>query len=126
MNYERLAPVAAGAAAGAVARWGTFAVLDSATTALVIVNLVGTVLLAVIVTRALGAAGSEHEPRSVRWLDFAATGFCGALTTFSSFAVDLAQRFDDGRFTSAVVLLIGLLVVGTAVFVAAERLMTHR
>ncbi|MCP5025060.1 MAG: CrcB family protein [Actinomycetia bacterium] len=120
MNHERLAPVAAGAAAGAVARWGICGILDSATAALVVVNLAGTALLALIVGRS--ARRTTGSAGSVRLLDFAATGFCGALTTFSTLAVDLAERLGDGEVIAMAVLLVGLLMAGTGLYVATQHL----
>ncbi|MCP3853223.1 MAG: CrcB family protein [Actinomycetia bacterium] len=119
-----MAPVAAGAAAGAFARWAVFALVDSATGALIVVNLAGTMLLAVVLAR---QASDARGGRPVAWqLDFAATGFCGALTTFSTLAVDLAQRLDDGERLAPTALLVGLLLAGITLYAGAGRLAGDR
>ena len=52
------------------------------------VNIAGCALLALIL-----AAGRLDE----QWRIALGAGFCGGLTTFSTFALDVARFFDDGR-----------------------------
>lgn len=71
--------VFAGGAAGAVARVATAEALDGVAATLV-VNLAGTFLLAIVVVRGRAAGRA-----------LVGAGFCGALTTFSAFQVELLE-----------------------------------
>jgi fluoride exporter len=57
--------------------------------ATLIVNLVGTAILGWVVA-------------ADRWRPLVGTGFCGALTTFSTFQFELVRLADDGHGTLAV------------------------
>jgi CrcB protein len=65
--------------------WPTFAV-----------NVAGAFLLGYFVTRL-----QERLPVSVYRRPFLATGFCGALTTFSTMQVELLRMLDAGRLGTA-------------------------
>jgi fluoride exporter len=93
---RELAAIFAGGFAGAVARvavarwltsgapswpWATFAV-----------NVAGAFLLGYFVTRL-----QERLPLSAYRRPFLGTGFCGALTTFSTLQLELLTMLDDGR-----------------------------
>lgn len=70
-----------------------------------LVNLAGCFLLGVI------AAGAHRHGWSARTVALAGTGFCGGLTTFSTFAVEAVElRADAHRARSA--LYVGLSVAG--------------
>src|SRR3954465_15920223 len=100
----------AGGFAGAVARaalvewlphdpgewpWATF-----------LVNIAGAFVLGYVATRL-----QERLPLSAYRRPLLATGFCGALTTFSTMQIELLRMFDAGR--------VGLAVAYAAVSVAA-------
>ncbi|MGZ4591222.1 MAG: CrcB family protein [Actinomycetes bacterium] len=89
--------VALGAAAGAPLRYVAGHVLDGTVpTGTVLVNWVGSLLLGLFT--GLGLDGSAAA--------LLGTGFCGALTTYSSFAV---QAHDRGRRTGTFVVALTLL-----------------
>jgi len=97
---ERVAAVAVGGAAGTTVRWAvTTRVGDVAFPWPVLaVNVVGSLVL--------GAALAEEwrHPRARLLLhDLGGIGFCGGLTTFSTFAVEVAERLRDGDAAVGVV-----------------------
>ncbi|MFC4112195.1 fluoride efflux transporter CrcB [Nonomuraea zeae] len=81
--------------AGTAFPWGTLAV-----------NLLGAGLLG-----ALHGAGTGTEVEALL-----GTGFCGALTTFSTFELDTVHLIQDGSYGKAAVNAIGSLVLGVVVF----------
>lgn len=97
MGQNRAVPsrpllIAAGGVLGVLMRWSVLNVVpDHATHAVVGLNIVGSLLIGFL-------AGQGHE-RSDTW-PFAAVGFCGGLTTFSTFAADVANRLDGGHAIS--------------------------
>lgn len=121
--------VAAGAALGAMLRWGLGGWLNPLFAPVPIgtltANLLGGLLVGAFV------AMFEHVPAlSPEWRLFAITGFLGALTTFSTFSMEVVhmiQREDYGWALSTVgahllgsLLLTGVgLVLGNALFARA-------
>ncbi len=96
MDVREVGAICAGGALGALARaglvelvptppgrwpWATFAA-----------NVVGAGLLGYVVTRL-----RERLPVSAYRLPFLGTGFCGALTTFSTVQLEALQMLDAGR-----------------------------
>jgi CrcB protein len=96
VDRREILAVFAGGAVGAIARalvgealpaepgtwpWATFAV-----------NLAGAFILGLLVTRL-----QERVPPSAYRRPLLGTGFCGALTTFSTFQVELLGMLDAGR-----------------------------
>jgi fluoride exporter len=96
VDRRELAAIFAGGAVGAVARgllsrawaadpgswpWATF-----------LVNLAGAFLLGYLVTRL-----QERLPLSAYRRPLVGTGFCGALTTFSTMQLELLRMLDAGR-----------------------------
>jgi CrcB protein len=82
--------------------WGTFTV-----------NIVGSVILGA----AAAAAVSTDLPTWV--LPLVATGFCGALTTFSTFSYESVRLLEEGSTLAAAANSIGSLVLGLAACSAA-------
>jgi CrcB protein len=73
------------------------------------VNLVGAFLLGYFVTRL-----QERLPLSTYKRPLLGTGFCGALTTFSTMQVELLKMFDAGRVGLAVGYVGGSVLAGYA------------
>lgn len=83
--------------------WGTFTV-----------NMVGSAILGLVA----GAAGSSSH-----WLLLLiGTGFCGALTTFSTFNFETLRLVEDGSMLAAGVNVVASVVVGLSFVVAGYAL----
>ncbi|MGD9736434.1 MAG: fluoride efflux transporter CrcB [Solirubrobacterales bacterium] len=76
--------------------WATFAV-----------NVAGALLLGILVTRL-----QERLPISTYRRPLAATGFCGALTTFSTMQVELLKMLEAGRVGLGIAYLAASLAAG--------------
>lgn len=93
-----------GGAAGALARYTIDLRLDGGRRSTFVVNVVGSALLGAVVA----SSPSDSTLAAV------GTGFCGAFTTFSSFAVNVAQAAADGRTEVALADAAGTLVAALA------------
>jgi CrcB protein len=105
-----LALVAAGAIPGALLRWRlelgadqTFGGFRGLVEADLVANLLGCLLIGALVAQ---------PPRRARLFLWGAIGFCGSLTTFSSWIRELNQALQHGRFLPALVMLTLSLVGG--------------
>jgi CrcB protein len=113
--------VAAGGSAGALARvalsrefpvhagsfpWATF-----------VVNIIGCVVLAYVATRLL-----ERLPPSTYRRPVVGSGFCGALTTFSTLQVELFELLRDGDAGLAAVYAVASIAAGFAAVLLATWL----
>ena len=100
--------VAAGGAVGAGARWGVLAVVGSSgfPWPTLITNLVGCALLGVFL-------GHRSSPSVLLFLG---AGLCGGLTTFSTFAVEVAALLREGSGGLAVAYLVASAVGGLTAF----------
>ncbi len=92
-NHERVLAVVFGGAVGAGARW---ALLTTVTPGgfpwpVLAINIAGSVLLGVLL-----AAEPTHPSRRTLLHDAGGIGFCGGLTTFSTFALDIVNLARDG------------------------------
>jgi len=107
--------VAAGAAAGALARWQVAEWVGTDPGRLpwetVLVNLIGCLLI--------GLAAARLEPGSDRWL-IGVTGVLGGFTTFSAFANETRSLLDADR-TGIALAYLAITLVGGLVAVAAGR-----
>lgn len=124
MDRRRTLAIAAGGVAGAGLRW---AVLTATTTPpgelpriLLAVNVAGSFLLGGIL-----AAEATHPRAHLLLHDLAGIGFCGGLTTFSTFAVEVVDLVRDGEAATAVTYGV-LSVLGSAGAVAAGAAALHR
>jgi protein CrcB len=121
----RALAVAAGGALGTLARYTADRGLPAETTAFpwstFLVNVSGSFVLGAILTLIV----ERWSPtRFVR--PFAAIGFCGGFTTFSTFAVEIVQRGQHDRIGLAIAYLVASLVVGLAAAVAGITLARGR
>ena len=121
----RMVAIAAGGALGTLARyelsqavvvsangfpWATFAV-----------NVAGSLLLGVIIT-----VVAERWPPTRYALPFAAIGFCGGFTTFSTLMVEAVRRAQDGYPALGVVYLLASVVAGVVAAVLGVQLARSR
>ena len=113
-GVTRAAPyVAVGGIVGALARWGVLEALDRPTLALLIVNAAGSALLGVVVVR----WPHPDEPKRLAL----GVGFCGGLTTFASFALDVAWRLDHSDIGGATALTVGSFALAIPAHLLARR-----
>jgi fluoride exporter len=113
VDRREIAAIFAGGFAGAVLRalvedriphdpdawpWATFAI-----------NIAGAILLGLLVTRL-----QERLPLSAYRRPLLGTGFCGALTTFSTMQVELLDMLDAGNTGLALGYAVASIVVGFA------------
>lgn len=117
MTPGRHLAIALGGAAGAASRWAVGAAVGHGTGfpwATFAVNVAGCLLLGLLLAE-------EWDHPRLRWLlhDGGGIGFCGGLTTFSTFAVEGVDLVDRGRALLAAGYLAASLVAGVAAYVAA-------
>jgi len=117
-DRRELAAIFAGGAAGAVLRAGVVEALGGGAPAwpwaTFLVNVAGAFALGYFATRL-----QERLPLSTYRRPLLGTGFCGALTTFSTIQVELLKMFDADRYGLAAVYGAGTVLAGFAgVYVA--------
>lgn len=116
----RWVAIALGGALGATVRWAALAVAEPSGVLpwpVLALNAVGSFLLGVLL-----AEEASRGPRArVLLHDAGAIGFCGGLTTFSTFALDVTTQLRDGAVGAAALytmlsvgLALGALVAGAA------------
>jgi CrcB protein len=108
--------VGVGGSAGALARYAASETIERRALDTLAVNVLGSLLLGVV----LGAPAGTPARLA------AGVGFCGAFTTFSSFAVETVRLFEDGHWRAAIANAVGTLalalpaaLLGTALGTAA-------
>jgi CrcB protein len=123
----RVAAIAVGGSLGTLARYGVERALAGPTLGFpwptLVVNVVGSFLLGMLVI-----AMVERWPPSRYARPFAAIGFCGGFTTFSTLVVEADQRAQHGRVGLAaayvlVSLVAGLLAAAVGMGLARGRLL---
>lgn len=99
-NRRRAVVIAVGGAAGAAARWAVIAAVSvpgRMPWPVLTINVVGSLLLGIVL------AEEWSHPRARLLLhDGAAIGFCGGLTTFSTFTLEVVNLARDGEVAIAV------------------------
>lgn len=122
---ESILLIASGGALGALCRWLTGSVMAGAVpgwpAATLAVNVAGSFLIG-LTASAIGAGRLGASP----WSPLVVQGFCGALTTFSTFSLEAFRLFDGGTPCRAwayvllsMVLCLGAAACGLAVFTGA-------
>jgi CrcB protein len=99
VTHRAAIAIAVGGAVGAIVRWGVFEAADPTTGfpwPVFALNVTGSAVLGVAL------AQSRRTGAVVWWRDAVGIGFCGGLTTFSTFAVESAVLVRDGRSGLAV------------------------
>lgn len=108
MDQRALVVVAVGGVMGAGARWCTGELVDDRIIALLLVNTLGSGLFGAVSHGIL----HSHPTRNL----LLGVGFCGGLTTFSTFALEVATRLDDGKVIDGLGVTIFSLLLGIAAF----------
>ncbi len=112
-RWLRAAAIGVGGAIGTLARYGIERGIPTAGFAMpwstLAVNVAGSLLLGVVLTLVV-----ERWSPTTYVRPFAAIGVCGGFTTFSTLAVEVAQRGQHGRAVLAAVYLVVSVVAGMA------------
>lgn len=108
--------VAVGGVAGASVRWLAGEIIDDRILTLLIVNTIGTGILGAVTQGILHSNATRNLLLGV--------GFCGGLTTFSTFAVEVAMRLDDGKVVDGLGVTLFSVVLGLLAFLGG--VMTSR
>ena len=95
--WKAVVAVCVGASLGALLRWALSAQLNQLWPALppgtLIANLLGAYVIGLAIGYFLGAPNVAPE-----WRLLIITGFCGGLTTFSTFSGEIVMLLQDGRW----------------------------
>lgn len=121
-DRRRALAVAAGGVAGAATRWAlvtAVTVPGALPWPVLVLNVIGSLLLGVVL-----AEEWTHPRARVLLHDGVAIGFCGGLTTFSTFTLEVVELARDGEASVAVlyaILSLVLSIVGVVVGAGALR-----
>ena len=115
--WRAILAISIGSALGALLRWalgarlnGLFPAIPPGTLA---ANLIGGYIIGVAV-----AYFAQAQDIAPEWRLFIITGFCGGLTTFSTFSAEVVSQLQEGRLSAAVGA-IGVHVVGSLLMTLA-------
>lgn len=94
--WKPIVAVSVGASAGALLRWGLGVQLNALFPAIppgtLLANLIGGYIVGIAIAAFASAAALSPE-----WRLLIITGFCGGLTTFSTFSAELVLLLQQGR-----------------------------
>jgi CrcB protein len=118
-TWPRVVAIAVGGAAGAALRWAVVTSTTSGTFPwpVLAVNIVGSFVLGLLL-----AEEWTHPTLRLLLHDAGGIGFCGGLTTFSTFAVEVVDLSRDGHTTTAAVYAIASVAGTLAAIVAGAAL----
>lgn len=114
-DRQRLAAIAVGGAAGAGVRWAVVTSVDPGQFPWPVfaLNVLGSILLGVLL-----AEEFSHPSARLVLHDAGAIGFCGGLTTFSTFSVEVVDLFHGGHLLMGTAYAVGSVVGAIAGLVA--------
>jgi CrcB protein len=115
-DLREVAAILAGGALGALLRTGLSVAFESPWVTFA-VNVAGAFALGYFATRL-----QERLPLSAYRRPLLGTGFCGALTTFSTVQIELLELLDDHRYLTALAYVGATIVVGYLAVVLATAL----
>ncbi len=128
MNGLGLLAVGVGAVAGAWLRWALGLLLNAYFTSIPPGTLASNLIGGYVVGAAI-AVFSQVAGLAPEWRLLIITGFCGGLTTFSTFSAEIATLFQQGRlglFAAAIVLHVGGSLAMTLLGIASWRWLIAR
>jgi CrcB protein len=109
--------VAIGGMLGCLLRWVLAVYLNKLSPALppgtLAANLIGCYIIGIAVGFFL-----QYPAFAPEWRLFITTGFCGGLTTFSTFSAEIVLQMQSGRYSSALVA-VGVHVIGSLLMTIA-------
>ena len=121
-NWQRVVAIAIGAALGAALRWAVLTTVDGGAFPwpVLVVNVAGSLLLGALLAE-------EWSQPSTRLLlhDAGGIGFCGSLTTFSTFSVGVVDLARDGSYAIAATYVVASLAATITAVVAGAAGLRH-
>lgn len=119
-----LLAVAGGGACGALARFGIAKIPFLSQSAFPWMTLTANLIGAVIIGFIAGAMMTSHKlsPNQQALLK---TGFCGALTTFSTFSLETLTMFDHGKYVLALTYIVASVILSIAGVLAGRAFALH-
>ena len=123
MNGAAILAVGIGAAVGAWLRWALGALLNGMFPAVPPGTLVANLLGGYVVGVAFGVF-AQNPALSPEWRLLIITGFCGGLTTFSTFSIEITTLLQQGRaaaMAAAIALHVGGSLAMTLLGIATVR-----
>jgi CrcB protein len=119
--------VGAGAAVGAWSRWALGLALNGLFPAVPPGTLAANLIGGYLIGAALGVF-AQNPAWSPEWRLLVITGFCGGLTTFSTFSAEITDLLQQGRLgamATAIVLHVGGSLAMTLLGIATVRWLAH-